>query len=94
MTNERSPLPNSWSLAWRSPAILFAVLMAPVFWSVHFINSSFEKNTAIEKAKSQTANVVQIFQENTERIFLEVDRSLRLLRLLRQRNPESFDLKF
>ena len=94
MTNERSPLPNAWSLAWRSPAILFAVLMAPVFWSVHFINSSFEKNTAIEKAKSQTANVVQIFQENTERIFLEVDRSLRLLRLLRQRNPESFDLKF
>src|SRR5260221_3695374 len=94
MKNERSSLPNTWSLAWRSPAILFAVLMAPVLWAIHFVNASFEKAGAIEHAKLQTASVVRIFQENTERIFLEVDRSLRLLRLLYQRNPQAFDLKF
>jgi diguanylate cyclase (GGDEF)-like protein/PAS domain S-box-containing protein len=94
MTNERSSLPNAWSLAWRSPAILFAVLMAPVVWTIHFVNATFEKDSAVEHAKSQSASVARIFQENTERIFLEVDRSLRLLRLLHRQNPTSFDLKF
>jgi diguanylate cyclase (GGDEF)-like protein/PAS domain S-box-containing protein len=94
MSNERSPLPNAWSLAWRSPAILFAVLMVPALWIVHFVHAASEKERSVEHARSQSASVVRIFQENTERIFLEVDRSLRLLRLLHQRDPESFDLKF
>ena len=94
MTNEHGSLPNAWSLAWRSPAILFAVLMAPVLWTIHFVNARFEKESAIEHAKSQSASVIRIFQENTERIFLEVDRSLRLLRLVYQKDPAAFDLKF
>ncbi len=94
MTNEQGSLPNAWSLAWRSPAILFAVLMAPILWAVYFVNASIEKERAIEHAKTQTGGVVRIFQESTERIFSEVDRSLRLLRLLHQRDPAAFDLKF
>src|SRR5579885_2857451 len=94
MKRKRNPAPDAWSLAWRSPAILFAVLMAPVLWAIYFVNGSIEKEQAIEHAKSQTAGVIRIFQEGTERILLDVDRSLRLLRLLYLNNPQSFDLKF
>jgi len=92
MKNERNPAPSAWSLAWRSPAILFAVLMVPVLWAIYFVNASAEKENAIERAKTQTAGVVRIFQESTERILLDIDRSLRLLRLLYETNPHSFNL--
>ncbi len=94
MSNERNSTPDVWSLAWRSPAILFAVLMAPVLWAVYFANASVEKDRAVDHAISQTAGVVRVFQEGTERILLDVDRSLRQLRLLYLRDPQSFDLKF
>src|SRR4051812_3577337 len=94
MKNERNTAPSAWSLAWRSPAILFAVLMAPVLWAICFVNASVEKENAIERAKAQTAGVVRIFQESTERILLDIDRSLRMLRLLYETNPQSFDLNF
>jgi diguanylate cyclase (GGDEF)-like protein/PAS domain S-box-containing protein len=94
MKSERKSAPNAWSLAWRSPAILIAVLMAPVLWAVYFINASIEKERALEHAKSQTAGVVRVFQEGTERVLLDVDRTLRLLRLLYLTNSQSFDLKF
>src|SRR4051794_13573195 len=94
MKNERNPAPSAWSLAWRSPAILFAVLMAPVLWAIYFANASVEKEKAIERAKLHIGGVVRIFQESTERTVLDIDRSLRLLRLVYETNPQSFDLKF
>lgn len=93
MKSERKSAPNAWSLAWRSPAILIAVLMAPMLWTIYFLNASVEKQRALDHAKSQTAGVVRVFQERTERILLDVDRTLRLLRLLYLTNPASFDLK-
>src|SRR3954468_13852709 len=92
MISEQNSAPSAWLLAWRSPAILFAVLMAPVLWTIYFVNASVEKDNAIERAKAQTAGVVRIFQESTERILLDIDRSLRLLRLLYETNPQSFNL--
>ena len=80
MKREQKSAPSAWSLAWRSPAILIAVLMAPVLWTVFFLNASVEKQRALEHAKSQTAGVVRVFQEGTERVLLDVDRTLRLLR--------------
>src|SRR4051794_9320897 len=94
MKNERNPAPSAWSLAWRSPAILFAVLMAPVLWAIYFVNGSVEKEKALDRATVQISGVVRIFQESTERMLLDVDRSLRLLRLVYQTHPQSFDLKF
>src|ERR1043166_8045542 len=81
------------SLALRSPAILFAALMLPLIWAVLFANLFSERETALQQAKLHTNKVAQIFQENTERIFLGVDRSLRTLRLLYETDPQ-FDLKY
>jgi diguanylate cyclase (GGDEF)-like protein/PAS domain S-box-containing protein len=90
---ERSPVPSAFSIAWRSPALLIAAAMVPLFWIAFFINAHNEENRAFEQAKSHTASVAQIFEENTERIFLGVDRSLRLLRMMWERSPSTFDLK-
>jgi diguanylate cyclase (GGDEF)-like protein/PAS domain S-box-containing protein len=81
-------------IAWRSPAVLIALLLVPMFWFAYFMNNSFEKQRALRQAASHGTNVAQIFQESTERIFLGVDRSLHLIRFLYERDPAGFDLMF
>jgi len=93
MSMERRSEPSLASVAWRSPALLLAAAMLPLFWAAYFVNSFAEETRAIEHAKSHSASLAQIFQENTERIFLGVDRSLRLLRSVWEKDPDAFDLK-
>ncbi len=66
-------------IAWRSPTVLIALLLIPMFWLAFFANASFERERALRQATSHGTNVAQIFQESTERIFLSVDRSLHLI---------------
>ena len=79
-------------IAWRSPTVLIALLLIPMFWLAFFANASFERERALRQATSHGTNVAQIFQESTERIFLSVDRSLHLIRFLYERDPAGFDL--
>jgi diguanylate cyclase (GGDEF)-like protein/PAS domain S-box-containing protein len=81
-------------IAWRSPTVLIALLLIPMFWAAFFTNASFERERALRQATSHGTNVAQIFQESTERIFLSVDRSLHLIRFLYERDPAGFDLMY
>lgn len=67
--------------------------MVPLFWGGFLINSSAERAHTLEHAKARGAGVAQIFQENTERTLLGIDRSLRLLRMLWEKDPDNFDIK-
>ncbi len=90
---ERRSFSSVLAIAWRSPALLLAAVMVPVFWTAFFINTHNERVRAFEQAKSHSASVAQIFEENTERIVVGVDRSLRLLRVMWEKSPAGFRLK-
>src|SRR5215468_10775852 len=82
------------SLAQRSFGVRIALIMLPMFWLIYFLGLSFEHRRAIQQGELHVSNVVRIFQENSERIFLSVDATLLLLRRLYETNPGEFNLKY
>src|SRR5690242_9110843 len=81
-------------LAQRSAGVRIALIMVPIFWLIYFFGLSLEQRRAIAQGELHVSNVVRIFQENSERIFLNVDRTLILLRRLYESNPGEFNLKY
>lgn len=90
----RAPPPTIGAFLYRSSAVYLAVLLIPIFWAIYFGISYSERNRALEDAKARVASVTQVFEENVESIFQDLDRSLLLLRLVYERDPEHFDLEF
>src|SRR3954466_4696787 len=90
--------PTTWrelaSLAQRSSGVRIALIMLPIFWLIYFLGISFEQRRAIQQGELHVSNVVRVFQENSERIFLSVDGTLLLLRRLYESNPADFNLKY
>src|SRR6267378_1369956 len=82
------------SLAQRSSGIRIAVIMLPIFWLIYLLGISLEQRRAVQQGELQVSNVVRIFQENSERIFLSADGTLLLLRRLYESNPREFNLKY
>ena len=82
------------SLAQRSSGIRIAVIMLPIFWLIYLLGISLEQRRAVQQGELQVSNVVRIFQENSERIFLSVDGTMLLLRRLYESNPGEFNLKY
>jgi diguanylate cyclase (GGDEF)-like protein/PAS domain S-box-containing protein len=82
------------SLAQRSSGVRIALIMLPLFWLIYFAWTSLEQRRAVQQGELHATNVAQIFQENTERIFLGVDATLLLLRRFYESNPKEFDLKY
>jgi len=93
-----SAKPLTWremaSLAQRSAGVRIALIMVPIFWLIYFLGLSLEQRRAVAQGELHVSNVVRIFQENSERIFLNVDRNLILLRRLYESNPGEFNLKY
>src|SRR5262249_24586891 len=73
-------------------SVYLAAILIPLFWSGFFAYSFVERKHAVDGARMQTSNVVHVFQENTDRIFHGVDRSLLTLRTLYKQDPRHFDL--
>src|SRR5438093_566993 len=93
-----SAKPLTWretaSLAQRSSGVRIALIMLPMFWLIYFLGLSLEQRRAVEQGELHVSNVVRIFQENSERIFLGVDGTMLLLRRLYESNPGEFNLKY
>src|SRR5215467_1830464 len=68
--------------------------MLPIFWLIYLLGISLEQRRAVQQGELHVSNVVRIFQENSERIFLSVDGTMLLLRRLYESNPGEFNLKY
>jgi len=90
--------PQTWreiaSLAQRSSGVRIALIMLPMFWLIYLVGISFEQRRAVQQEELHLSSVARIFQENSERIFLNVDGTMLLLRRLYESNPEEFNLKY
>src|SRR5262245_3077427 len=93
-----SAKPHTWreiaSLAQRSSGVRIALIMLPIFWLIYLLGISLEQRRGVQQGELHVSNVVRIFQENSERIFLSVDGTLLLLRRLYETNPADFNLKY
>src|SRR5215470_3058190 len=93
-----SAKPHTWreiaSLAQRTSGVRIALVMLPIFWLIYFLGLSLEQRRAVQQGELHVSNVVRIFQENSERIFLSVDGTLLLLRRLYETNSADFNLKY
>ena len=82
------------SLLSRSSVFYLALFLVPLFWLTFLVASSLEKARALKISESQANNSLSIYQAHIDSIFLDVDRSLLLLRLLYEKDPGHFDLKY
>jgi cache domain-containing protein len=82
------------ALAQRSAGVRIALIMVPIFWLIYFLGLSLEQRRAIAQGELHLSNVARIFQENSERIVLSVDRTVLMLRRLYESNPAEFNLKY
>lgn len=94
MRRIRQSLPIWTSLLSRSSVFYLALFLVPVFWLTFFVAASLEKTRALNISESQANNSLLIYQANIDSIFLDVDRSLLLLRLLYEKDAGHFDLKY
>jgi len=67
--------------------------MLPVTWGVFLYATASDKNASLRQAQARAETTVQVFQENTERIFLDIDHTLLMSRLAFETDRDHFDLK-
>ena len=77
----------------RGSSIYLSLILLGLMWVGCLFYLSAEHDRAIERAETHVKYVVKVFQENTDRIFQGIDRSLISIRNGYQDNPNSFDLK-
>ena len=72
-------------------ALLGAILIGLIWLSVSLFLKN-ERSSAEQAAVQNSMNLTGAFEEHLSRSIWEIDRSLRLIRMQYQRNPDSFDL--
>jgi len=82
------------SLLTRSSVLYLALLLIPLCWLTYAIAISREHDKAVNAAELRLANVTLVYEQHLETMFLNVDRSLLLLRLLYEKDRDHFDLKY
>ena len=82
------------ALSMRSSVLYLALLLIPLCWLTYAIATSRERDRAVNGAELRIANVTLVYEQHLESLFLDVDRSVLLLRLLHDKDPASFDLKY
>ena len=82
------------SLLARSSVVYLALFFVPLFWVTFFLAASWEKTRALNISEARANNSLSLYQEHIDSIFLDADRSLLLLRLLYEKDPGHFDLKY
>jgi len=75
------------------PAPLFGLAIVAMFWISLGYLLNVERTNAVESAIQRGSSLARLFEENTVRLFKGVDRTLLLLRLAYEENPEQFDLR-
>ena len=75
------------------PAPLFGLAIVAAFWITLGYLLNVERTSAVEGAIQRGSSLARLFEENTVRLFKGVDRTLLLLRLAYEENPEQFDLR-
>ncbi len=78
----------------RSSVLYLAVLLIPLCWLTYAVATSREHSRGISAAEFRLSNLTLVYEQHLESEFLDVDRSLRLLRLLYERDQGRFDLKY
>ncbi|SPP99007.1 bifunctional diguanylate cyclase/phosphodiesterase [Bradyrhizobium vignae] len=78
----------------RNAPLQIALFFLPLVWIGYFAITSSERADAVEQARSHGDSVAELFEENTERIFEQVDQSLLVVRALYAQDPLTFSLKF
>src|SRR2546428_144566 len=82
-----------WLRALLRPAPMFGMAMIAIFWIGLAFLLSVERTKTLEDALQRGDNLARLFEENTIRLFKGVDRTLLLLRLAYEENPENFELR-
>src|SRR6185503_9302550 len=75
------------------PAPLFGLAIVAIFWISLGYLLKVERTSAVESAIQRGSSLARLFEENTVRLFKGVDRTLLLLRLAYEENPDQFDLR-
>jgi methyl-accepting chemotaxis protein len=75
------------------PAPLCGLAIVAIFWIGVAYLLSVERTNALQGAVQRGSSLTRLFEENTIRLFKGVDRTLLLLRLAHEENPERFDLR-
>ena len=82
------------ALLMRSSVLYLAILLIPLSWVTYAVATSREHARAVSAAEFRLANVTLVYEQHLEAMFLDVDRSLLLLRVLYEKDPGHFDLKY
>jgi methyl-accepting chemotaxis protein len=80
------------NLLWQ-PAPIFGLAVIVICWVGLAYLLSVERTKTSEAAVQQGTNLARLFEENTIRLFKDVDRTLLLLRLAYEENPQHFKLR-
>lgn len=91
-TTARARRAEWWGAA-RNPTILIFLLLIPLAWAIVAFIGVTERDRTLEDAKLNSANLAQVFEENTQRIIQSLDRSILMLRLQYESSPNGFDLR-
>ena len=82
------------ALLTRSSVLYLAFLLVPLCWLTYAVATSREHDRAVTAAEFRLANVTLAYEQHLESLFLDVDRSLLLLRVLYEKDPGNFDLRY
>jgi methyl-accepting chemotaxis protein len=77
----------------QQPATIFGAAIIIIFWVCLAYQLSVERARAVDTAIERGNGAVRLFEETTIRLLKDVDRTLLLMRLSSEENPEHFDLK-
>ena len=77
--------------ATRLSTVLGALLIV-IVWTSAFLYLRLDYEKSMEAARSQSANLARLFDENVDRSIKEIDKTLLILRTAYERDPASFDL--
>src|SRR5476649_397718 len=90
MTTSR---PLKWLRLLLQPAAMFGVAIIAIFWIGLTYQLSVERTKATDTAIERGSGLARLFEENTVRLLKGVDRTLLLLRLGYEENPDHFELR-
>ncbi len=82
-----------WLRLLRHPMPMFGVAIIAIFWIGLASQLSVEHARALDAAIARGSGIARLFEESTIRLINGVDRTLLLLRLAYEENPEHFELR-
>jgi methyl-accepting chemotaxis protein len=88
----RPPRLLQWLHLFRQPVAIFGASIIAIFWVGLAYQLSVERAKAVDTAIERGNGAARLFAEETVRLLKDVDRVLLFIRLIYEKNPESFDI--